>query len=256
MKLSTLDKSLQVIELLSRNPRGLSLLEMSNFLGLPKSTIHHILSTFLPYDYVAQNGETRKYSLGLKFLSLSRVILDNIDVRKIANKYLLELHDELRTLHGECKEAIHLAILRNGKVIYIDKIESQEGLSLATYIGFSTDPHAAAGGKVLLSELSPKDILTIYQGRALKPYGKNTITSIDELFEELERIRKQGYAIDDEEYYEGVRCVAAPIRAGGQIVAALSITGSIFTMTMERINNELKALVMAKAEKISSEMRW
>lgn len=256
MKLSTLDKSLRVIELLSRNPRGLSLLEMSNMIGFPKSTIHHILSTFLPYDYVAQNRETKRYSLGLKFLSLSRVILDNIDVRKIANKYLLELHDELRQLHGECKEAIHLAILRNGKVIYIDKIESQEGLSLATYVGFSTDPHAAAGGKVLLSELSPKDIVGIYQGRALRPYGKNTITSIDELFEELERIRKQGYAIDDEEYYEGVRCVAAPIRAGGQIVAALSITGSIFSMTMERIDNELKGLVMAKAGKISSEMEW
>ncbi|TET82031.1 MAG: IclR family transcriptional regulator, partial [Desulfobacteraceae bacterium] len=87
-------------------------------------------------------------------------------------------------------------------------------------------------------------------------YGKNTITSIDDLFKELEKIRKQGYAIDNEEYYEGVRCVAAPIRAGGKIVAALSITGSIFTMTMERINNELKQLVMDKAHKISSEMQW
>lgn len=256
MKLTTLDKSLQILDLLSKSPQGLSLLEMSNMIGFPKSSIHHILSTFLPYEYVAQNAETKKYSLGFKFLSLGRVILDSIDVRKIANKYLFELHDECRERHGECKEAIHLAILRNGKVIYIDKIDTQGGLSLATYIGFRTDPHAAAGGKVLLSELSPKDILTIYQGRALKPYGKNTITSIDELFKELEKIRKQGYAIDNEEYYEGVRCVSAPIRAGGKIVAALSITGSIFTMTMERINNELKQLVMDKAHKISSEMRW
>jgi len=256
MKLTTLDKSLQIIELLSKNPHGLSLLEMSNMIGFPKSTIHHILSTFLPYDYVAQDGETKKYYLGFKFLSLNKVILDTIDVRKIANKYLLDLHDELRKRHGECKEAIHLAILRNGKVIYIDKIDIQSGLSLATHIGFRTDPHAAAGGKVLLSELSPKDILTIYQGRALKPYGKNTITSIDELFKELEKIKKQGYAIDNEEYYEGVRCVAAPIRAGGKIVAAISITGSIFTMTMERINNELKRLLIETTERISNEMEW
>ncbi|MBW1676972.1 MAG: IclR family transcriptional regulator [Deltaproteobacteria bacterium] len=256
MKLTTLDKSLQILDLLSKNPQGLSLLEMSNMIGFPKSSIHHILSTFLPYDYVSQNAETKKYLLGFKFLSLSRVILDSIDVRKIANKYLFELHDKLRERHGECKEAIHLAILRNGKVIYIDKIDTQAGLSLATYIGFRTDPHAAAGGKVLLSELSPKEILTIYQGRSLKPYGKNTITSIDELFKELEKIKKQGYAIDNEEYYEGVRCVAAPIRAGGKIVAAMSITGSIFTMTMERINNELKQLVVDKAHKISSEMQW
>jgi len=76
------------------------------------------------------------------------------------------------------------------------------------------------------------------------------------LLRELEKIRKQGYAIDDEECYEGVRCVAAPVRAGGKIVAAISITGSIFTMTMERIDNELKGLVMEKAEKASSEMQW
>jgi len=256
MKLTTLDKSLQVLDLLGKNPQGLSLLEMNNMIGFPKSSIHHILSTFLLYDYVAQNAETKKYSLGFKFLSLSRVILDNIDVRKIANKYLFELHDELRERHGECKEAIHLAILRNGKVIYIDKIDIQDGLSLATYIGFRTDPHAAAGGKVLLSELSPKDILTIYQGRALKPYGKNTITSIDELFKELEKIKKQGYAIDNEEYYEGVRCVAAPVRAGAKIVAAVSITGSIFTMTMERINNELNTMLLKTTERISNEMEW
>ena len=256
MKLTTLDKSLQIIELLSKSPQGLRLTEMSNLTGFPKSSIHHILSTFLPYEYVAQNAETKKYSLGFKFLTLNKVILDSIDVRKIANKYLFELHDECRERHGECKEAIHLAILRNGKVIYIDKIDAPEGLSLVSYIGFRTDPHAAAGGKVLLSELSPKDILTIYKGRALKQYTKNTIINIDELFKELEKIKKQGYAIDNEEYYEGVRCLGAPIRAEGKIVAALSITGSIFTMTMEKINNELKTILLEKAERISKEMEW
>ena len=249
MKLTSLDKSLQVIELLGKNPQGLSLLEMSDMLGFPKSTIHHILSTFLPYDYVAQNRETRKYHLGFKFLSLSKVILDTIDIRKIANKYL-------RQLHEECNETAHLAILRDGKVIYIDKIEKPMGLSLATYVGFATEPHAAAGGKMLLSELSPEEIRKIYHSGPLKVYGKNAITSMDQLLRELEKVRKQGYAIDDEEYYEGVRCVAAPVRAGGKIVAAISITGSIFTMTMERIDNELKALVMDKAEKVSSEMQW
>jgi DNA-binding IclR family transcriptional regulator len=146
--------------------------------------------------------------------------------------------------------------LRNGEVIYIDKVDTEGGLSLATYIGYRTDPHAAAGGKVLLSELSPKEIMNIYREKPLKPYGKNTITEMDALLKELEKIRKQGYAIDNEEYYKGVRCVAAPIRAGGRIVAALSVTGSIFTMTMQLIQNELKQLVMAKAHKISSELQW
>lgn len=249
MQLASLVKSLQVIEILSKNPQGLSLLEMSTMLGFPKSTIHHILNTFLTYHYVAQDPETKKYSLGLKFLSISKTLLDNIDVRKIANKYL-------RRLHEVARETVHLAVLRNGRVVYIDKMEKPGGLSLATYVGFSTDPHAAAGGKVLLSEMSHEEIKAIYREKPLERYGKNTITSLPLLFRELEKAKKKGYAIDDEEYYEGVRCVAAPIRAGGKIVAAVSITGSIFTMTLERIQGELLGLVMETAGNISSEMRW
>lgn len=249
MKLNSLDKSLQIIEILCGYSQGASLSELTTKAGFSKSTVHHILSTFLPYEYIAQDPETKKYSLGFKFLNISNFILDNIDIRKIAHKYLLQLHEE-------CIEAVHLAILKNGKAVYIDKINKPDGLSLATYVGFYTDPHAAAGGKVLLSELPLNKIMEIYQGNSAKKYGKNTITSLDKLLKELKKIKKDGYAIDDEEYYEGVRCVAAPIRAGGQVVAAVSITGSIFTMTMELINNKLKRLVIKTAEKISSEMRW
>ncbi len=249
MKLTSLDKSLKLIDTLSKNPQGLSLSELSEILNYPKSTTHHILSTLLPYDYVSQNQETKKYSLGFKFLSIGKVILDSLDVRKIAYKHLRELQEK-------CQEAVHLAILRNGKVIYIDKIDKQGGLSLATYIGFRTDPHAAAGGKVLLSELSRKEIIDIYRERPLKTYGKNTIKSIQRLFEELEKIKKQGYAIDDEEYYEGIRCIAAPIRAGWKVIAAVSITGSIFTMTLDRIHHELKTMVMETTERISNELQW
>jgi IclR family KDG regulon transcriptional repressor len=249
MKLTSLDKSLRIIELLSKQKQSLSLLEMSSGLGFPKSTIHHILSTFLLHDYIVQEPDTKKYFLGLKFLSIGKVILESMDIRKIANKYL-------RLLHEECNEAIHLAILRNGQVVYIDKIDKSVGLSLATYIGFATEPHAAAGGKVLLSDLSQKEIMDIYRNKTMKRYGKNTITNLRKLFRELKSVKKQGFAIDNEEYYEGIRCVAAPVRAGGQIAASISITGSVFTMTMERINQELKELVMKTAEQISSEMRW
>jgi len=227
----------------------MSLSQLSEALDYPKSTVHHILSTLLPYEYISQDQDTKRYSLGFKFLSISRVILDTIDVRKTAHRHLLDLHEQ-------CKEAVHLAILRDGKVIYIDKIDSQGMLSLATYIGFRTDPHAASGGKVLLSELSRKEIMDIYRDKPLKTYGKNTINSLKRLFEELEKIKNQGYAIDDEEYYEGIRCIAAPIRAGWKIVAAISITGAIFTMTMERIRNELKMMVMETAERISNELEW
>jgi IclR family transcriptional regulator, KDG regulon repressor len=106
----------------------------------------------------------------------------------------------------------------------------------------------------LLSELGRSEIEAIYRTKPLKAYGKNTITSMAQLMEELENIRKQGYAIDNEEYYEGVRCVAAPVRASAKIAAAVSVTGSIFTITMERINKEIIRLVKDTAGRISAEL--
>ncbi|MBW1730738.1 MAG: IclR family transcriptional regulator [Deltaproteobacteria bacterium] len=237
MKIASLDKSLRIIALLSENPRGLSLSAISEKLRIPNSTAHHILSTFLSHGYISKDPQTRKYSLGFKFVSISKIILENLDVRRIA-------HDHLVKLHERCRESVFLAVLRDGKIAYIDRINYLSGLSLATNVGFTTEPHATAGGKVLL------------RSRRLRRYGKNTITALHDLFNELKKVRKQGYAIDDEEYYEGVRCVGAPIRAGGKIVAALSITGSVFSMTMDRINEELIGLAVDTAEKISSEMKW
>jgi DNA-binding IclR family transcriptional regulator len=90
----------------------------------------------------------------------------------------------------------------------------------------------------------------------LKIYGKSTISEIDQLLEELKNVKQQGYAIDDEEYYEGIRCVAAPIRAGGKTIASISITGSIFSVTTERIESELIHQVMETGKRISKELNW
>ncbi|MGA2401819.1 MAG: IclR family transcriptional regulator [Syntrophobacteraceae bacterium] len=249
MKLASIEKCLSIIDLLSNSPHGLRLSEIGNALNLPSSSVHHILSTLLPHDFVNQDPATRKYALGYRFLEMSRRILDHFDIRHLA-RY------DLRQLQDLCGQTVHLAVLQHNKVIYIDKVSSSVGLSLATYVGFATDPHAAAGGKVLLSELPESELKRIFPTGRLKQYGKKTITGIPDLLQELGKIRRQGYALDDEEYYEGVRCIAAPIRAGGKIVAALSITGSIFAMTDERIGGEYKDMVVQTASNISARLQW
>jgi DNA-binding IclR family transcriptional regulator len=247
MKLGTLAKTFQIIDLLAKHSRGLRLSEMSAALGLPSSSIHHILSMLRSDDYVDQDSDNKRYRLGFKFLVISSTILDHLDIRRTA-------YSHLRQLHQQVNETVNLTILRNGQVTFIDKVQKVGGLSLDTYIGFSTAPHAAASGKVLLSELGRSEIEAIYRTKSLKAYGKNTITSMAQLLEDLENVRKQGYAIDNEEYYEGVRCVAAPVRASSKIVAAVSVTGSIFAMTMERINKEIIHLVKDTAGRVSAEL--
>jgi len=101
---------------------------------------------------------------------ISSRILDHLDIRRTA-------YSHLRQLHQQVNETVNLTILRNGQVTFIDKIQKVGGLSLDTYIGFSTAPHAAASGKVLLSELGRSEIEAIYRTKSLKAYGKNTITS-------------------------------------------------------------------------------
>ena len=251
MKLSSLNKSLQIISLLSENQRGLSLTEISETLGYPMSTVHHILSTFVPDDYVTQDPRTKEYSLGFGFLKISKKILDNIDLRRAAHDHLVELSEK-------CDETVHLYILRKGMAAAVDMIPKKSGLSLASYVGFTAEPHPSSAGKTLLSGLSNEHVIGLYKDRPLKRYGKNTITNISDLLAELENIRKLGYAIDNEEYYEGIRCVATPVRQGAsnKIGAAISITGSIFSMTMERINRELIGMAKETAQKISAKMAW
>jgi IclR family KDG regulon transcriptional repressor len=249
MKINSVERCIRIIEVLSEHPQGLKLTELSAKLDLHPSSVHHIIRTLYPYDYIAQDADTKKYSLGLRFLEISRRITDNIDIRTIARRHLEELRRRIQ-------ETVHLAVLRGGKVVYIDKIDHPGGLSLATYVGFATDPHAAAGGKVLLAGLAAEEVKEIYRNRQLKSYGKKTITRLSVLLKELEDVRIRGYAVDDEEYYEGIRCVAAPIRSGGQVLAAVSVTGSIFSITPERMQGELVALVKSTADKISAELKW
>jgi len=248
-KPTSIEKSLQIIESLKRSSGAVNLSEISENLGFNKSTVHHILQTLLQHEYVYQDTDTKRYSLGYKFLEISRAILEKIDVRKIAHRHLTTLQEETNLI-------TNLMILRRGKVIYIDKISPPVAVSLLTYTGFTTEPHSTAGGKVLLSAYSPEEVKKMYKDIPLRKVGKNTITDMGKLLEELEKVRLQGYATDDEELTEGIRCLSAPVRAGGKIIAAISITGSIFTMTPEKMNRDLIGPLMKTAEKISGEMRW
>jgi len=247
MAIGTLEKTIQILELLSENPKGMTVTEISRNLGFPKSTTHRILSTFSTHAYIAQDAETKKYFLGLRMLQIGSVILANLDIRKIAERYLEELYEKSR-------EVVHMYIYSDGMMTCISKVGNPGGLMLSSFVGWTTEPHPSAAGKILLSGMSTEDIRKIYRGKTLKKFGKKTITDIERLIQELEKVKKQGYAIDDEEYYEGVRCVAAPVLAGNKVVASISSTGPVFRMTMQRINEELVHMVKEAAGGISRDL--
>ncbi|MEJ2222275.1 MAG: helix-turn-helix domain-containing protein, partial [Desulfobacterales bacterium] len=114
MKINSIERCLKVIDILSDHPAGLKLTEISGHLDLHPSSVHHMVSTLVPHDYITQDPDTKKYSLGFRFLEISRKILDNLDIRKVA-------HRHLEVLRRDSQEAVHLAMLRDDKVVYIDK---------------------------------------------------------------------------------------------------------------------------------------
>lgn len=190
-------KSLILIETLAEHPRGLTLSRLSELCGQPVSSIHHALSTFRERGFVAQNEETKKYSLGLKFLTISRAILDNLDIRTVAM-------EELQRLHDKTHEMVFLSVLRDRKVVYIDKIQAPGRLVLATEVGYAIEPHACTSGKALLAGLSDREIMDLYPDEALPPHHGNTIINTrTALLEELRKVREQGFSYGDEQYYQG-----------------------------------------------------
>ena len=245
MKLSSLEKAIKLIELLGNYPKGISLSHLSEQSGLPISSVHHILSTFQEYDMVRQEKNTKFYMLGLKFLTISRKLLDSLNLRTVARPLLEEFQEQTG-------EMVFLSVLSGGKVVYLDKLQTPGHLVLATEVGYSLPPHACTSGKTLMAWRSQKEVMDIYPTEVLPPHRKNTVMTRTMLLKELEEIRAQGYCIGTEQYFQGIRGVAAPILIDGQSVASVCMAGPISYMTMDRVNKKIVPLLMKTVSTIST----
>lgn len=216
---SAVERTFQIIEELAREKHGLGLTELTERLGLAKSSAFGILVTMEHLGYVEHDPETDRYKLGLRLYSIASQLAQNLDIVQVSMPLLQALVDELG-------ETAHLGILKDGKVIYLASIEGRGPLKVAMPAGQRSDVHCTALGKVLLADQPPERRRAILSEHGLPRYTEKTVTDAGALEEELARVRAQGWAVDDEEEVEGVRCVAAPVRdAGGRAAAAVSVTG-------------------------------
>jgi len=244
----SIERALNIIEELAKEGTELGVTELGSRLNLNKSTVHRLLSVLLKFNYVDKNPQTKKYRLGMKPLYLGGVILDKLDLRR-------EAHELLKSLASEVNETVHLVIPDNDMALYIDKIDSNQPFRMRSQIGWYVPLHATAVGKAILA-FSPREYVEKIAAKGLKACTRNTITDAKKLLEHLEEVRKLGYAVDDEENEQGVRCVAAPIfDYRNKVIGALSISGSVLTVTSERIPL-LAQKVKEYASLISRRMGW
>jgi DNA-binding IclR family transcriptional regulator len=247
--IQSIDRALQVLELFSLEKPEWGVTEISKALNIYKSNVYNILSTFVEKGFVKKDRKTDKYKLGIKFFELGSVVIKNMDLRKIAHPYIEKLSKEFN-------ETVHLGILDEGRVVSIEREESDKGLCSHIEIGRRAPLHCTAVGKAIMSYLSEEEINLIIKEKGLEKYTENTITNEEELEKEFKKIRKQGYAVDNMEHEEGVRCVAGPIRDyNGKVIASMSISGPAFRIDESNIPNIAKK-VKEYCDCISEEMGY
>lgn len=244
-----LERALKILEALAREREGLGLNELARRVGLHKSTTYRLLHTLKEYGYVDQDNTYghKKYTLGFKILELSGSLLEGLDVRKVARPYLEQLA-------AQTQEVAHLVIPDGDEAVYVDKVEGNRTIRMYSQIGRRVPLHSTAVGKAILACLPWPEVESLLSNKGLPRFTSRTIVDWSTLAEHLEQVRKQGYAVDDGENEEGIRCVGAAILDHrGRVIAALSLSGSEVHMTWERIP-ELGSLVREAAKEISRRM--
>lgn len=237
----TVNKALTILPILTLEKGGMGMMELSKRIGLNRSTVYRLVSALMESGFIRQDPVTQKYSLGLKIVELAGHILAEMDVREIARAHL----QKLARLSGE---TIHLSIMNKDgaagyEIVYIDKVEGAEAVGLLTQVGKSFPAYLTAMGKAILAYL-PKDELDEMLARQhFEARTKYTIVNKQELIEHLKIVRALGYAVDNEENRLTARCIGSPIfDATGEVVAAVSISGPAFRMTLKRLKTLSKPL--------------
>jgi DNA-binding IclR family transcriptional regulator len=224
----SIDRTLDVLEALSarRTPTGIS--ELAHQVGLHVSTVHRLLATLVDRGYVRQDPESSRYHLGSRVFALASAADIHLDLRLVARPYIERL---MRTVG----ETANLVTATDGEVIYIDQVESLHLVKMFTQPGMRAPLYCTGSGKVFLAFRPAEQIEPILAG-PLRRFTARTLTSRRSLETELATIRRDGYAVDNEEMEEGVRCLAVPIfDRRGDIVGALSVSGPTSRMTQPRV---------------------
>lgn len=213
----------------------LGVTDLSRRTNLHKSTVSRFLSALQQEGFVEQNPETGKYRLGLRLVSLASVVLDSIDVRRVARPYL-------EVLATQTQETVNITVLDGDECVNIDRVASPKPIRYVGWIGRRTPPHCTSTGKVLLAHLPAERRNTILPD-PLPALTSETVTDKEALETILDAVRRQGYATAHEEFEEGLSALAAPLRDHtGTVIATVSISGPAYRIGTDNLQRYIKPL--------------
>lgn len=245
----TVRRAIDLLGVLAANPNGQSLRQLTESLGLTKSTTHRLISALVSGGLVSLCPDTKRYRLGIKLLELSAALLDSMDVREQARPFMQQLSD----FSGE---TVHLGVLDGFEVVFIGHIESPESLRMSGRVGRRSPVHSTSLGKALVAWMEEAELRHLLSRTHMAAQTDRTITDPDEFVRAVVQVRTLGYSVDEEENRVGIRCLGAPVRDyTGQVIAAISVSGPSFRFTPEKALQIAVHLVEAAAG-VSERMGW
>ena len=238
----SVDRALELLEVLAQKGEA-GVTELAQAIDVHKSTASRLIQALDKRGLVQQIGERGRYRLGLGILKLAGAASAKNDAISLAKP----IAQELATKVGE---TVNLAVLTGNEVLYVDQVAGPSALSMRAWVGQRVPAHCTATGKILTAWLSEKDRKNALP-KYLTKFTENTITSFQDLESELQKVRKNGFAVALEEMESGLIAIAAPVRnSQNEVIAALVVSGPAFRITKNRIQEISKAVITA-ADKIS-----
>jgi IclR family transcriptional regulator, KDG regulon repressor len=235
-KVQALDRAFAVLDLLGESETPLGLAQVASSLQLHKSTAHRFLMV-LERHHMVERTTNGKFRLGLRLFDFGNRAIEQYDLRERAQPHL-------KRLVSETEETAHLCVLEQARVIYIDKIEPARSVRMITRIGSSNPVHCTSVGKAILAFLPEERINDILRRTKFEKFTQRTIASAEALRTEIEKTRRRGYAVDDEEFEEGLRCIAVPLLDAQRLpVGAVSVSGPSFRVTAQKLPSIANHLV-------------
>lgn len=216
---NTLLRGLQVLELLSRSERPLTLTQIATELGIVKSNVHRLMQGLTEMRYVLRHEDSGAYAASIKLWELGSAVLSKLDLRRHAER-------QMDALLEQTGESVHLSVLDGNEVVYVHKVESLNPVRAYTQIGGRVPAHCVATGKAQLAYRSPDALADI--AHSLVAHTRHTIVEPARFLREMKKIRDTGYAVNRGEWRDTVWGVAAPILGSrGFVIGAIGISGPV-----------------------------
>jgi DNA-binding IclR family transcriptional regulator len=246
--IQSVTNALNLLEEFKEDRDELGVTELSKRLSLHKNNVFRLLATLESKGYIEQNKATENYRLGVKSLELGQTFIKQLGLVRQAKPFMKEIVEK-------CNEMAYIGVIRQDSVVYLDLEEANQTVKVASRVGWRLPIHCTAIGKAQIAFASEEELAKLGILDNMERFTPNTIIEKGEFIKHLKEVVKQGYALDNEEYNLGVRCVGVPLRDyTGRVVGGISVSGPSFRINDEMLKKEIIPLVKEAGEKVSKRL--